>query len=489
MVKKQKNEKSAQRLGSRVLKASYDAPNELVLEKSSSRSISIFTLIMLLLSVIVAAYIFPAHGSLASISLGSVPVKADEPAWQIRQKIDEAVKSYQITLEYPDGSQKNYLLAKAGLTIDAAASVQSAKKTINRAWLERLSWWRPLAIPLDVKTNPVIYKSFISRYATIAEKPVKNSALSVKNGRVTISQPAAGSGHAVIAAQSVILDSVANLSHKPLKLEPSALRPAIVQADLTVSQAKAERVLSQKVVLNIAGEAIVPSKADIGKWLDLSPVPSAKTVDVRVNSGKVLEYINSAAAPYIKPPRSKLVINDAGTQKVLDYGEDGSDVINKDKAAAQIASQLADEKGVNIDLTVRYAPNNTVNVKAYAKWLIVDVTTKRMYAYEKDKLVKSFLVSAGAPLTPTVEGQFSIFRKVRVQDMRGANADGSRYFQPSVQYVNYFFRDYAIHGNYWRPLSYFGNVNSSHGCVGIVNSDAAWIYDWAVVGTPVIVHS
>jgi len=72
--------------------------------------------------------------------------------------------------------------------------------------------------------------------------------------------------------------------------------------------------------------------------------------------------------------------------------------------------------------------------------------------------------------------------------MSGPNTDGSRYVQPNVPWVNYFYRDYAIHGNYWRPTSYFGNVNSSHGCVGLLTNDAAWLYAWAPIGTAVVVH-
>jgi lipoprotein-anchoring transpeptidase ErfK/SrfK len=72
--------------------------------------------------------------------------------------------------------------------------------------------------------------------------------------------------------------------------------------------------------------------------------------------------------------------------------------------------------------------------------------------------------------------------------MTGYNTNGTTYYQPNVQWVNYFYQADAVHGNYWRPLSYFGNINSSHGCVGVVNSDAEWIYNWAPIGTTVIVH-
>lgn len=72
--------------------------------------------------------------------------------------------------------------------------------------------------------------------------------------------------------------------------------------------------------------------------------------------------------------------------------------------------------------------------------------------------------------------------------MSGYNVNGTKYFQPKVPYVNYFDGADAIHGNYWRPPSWFGNINSSHGCVGLQVSDSEWIYNWAPIGTTVIVH-
>src|SRR5262249_54227373 len=131
----------------------------------------------------------------------------------------------------------------------------------------------------------------------------------------------------------------------------------------------------------------------------------------------------------------------------------------------------------------------TVTAGDYSKWIEENVTEKKMYVYEKTKLIKTFFTSSGAPATPTVLGQYKIQRKYVQQDMEGQNADGTDYFQPNVPWVNYFYGGYAIHGNYWRPLSWFGNVNSSHGCIGVSVADGKWIYDWAPVGTPIIIHT
>jgi lipoprotein-anchoring transpeptidase ErfK/SrfK len=91
------------------------------------------------------------------------------------------------------------------------------------------------------------------------------------------------------------------------------------------------------------------------------------------------------------------------------------------------------------------------------------------------------------PRTPTPVGTFSVFTKLVADDMRGGSyATGDAYFLPKVPYVMYFAAGgYAIHGTYWH--NNFGR-RMSHGCVNANKAAAAWLYNWAPVGTPVKVH-
>jgi lipoprotein-anchoring transpeptidase ErfK/SrfK len=113
-----------------------------------------------------------------------------------------------------------------------------------------------------------------------------------------------------------------------------------------------------------------------------------------------------------------------------------------------------------------------------------------MYLYDNGHLTRSYPISAGAQLTPTPLGQFKIYSKLAIQDMKGFNADGSKYLQPNVRWINYFLPGgYAVHGNYWRPNSWFGAINSSHGCVSLPDWQAKQVFDWAPLGTTVITHT
>jgi lipoprotein-anchoring transpeptidase ErfK/SrfK len=115
-----------------------------------------------------------------------------------------------------------------------------------------------------------------------------------------------------------------------------------------------------------------------------------------------------------------------------------------------------------------------------ARWIDVDLTNQRVYAYEGDTVVNSFIVSTGTWQTPTVTGQFNVYVKYR-----SAKMSGPGYYLPNVPYIMYFYGSYGLHGTYWH--NNFGTP-MSHGCVNLTIDDAGWLYNWASVGTLVNVH-
>jgi lipoprotein-anchoring transpeptidase ErfK/SrfK len=114
------------------------------------------------------------------------------------------------------------------------------------------------------------------------------------------------------------------------------------------------------------------------------------------------------------------------------------------------------------------------------RWFDVDLSDQRMYAYEGDTLVNTFIVSTGTWQTPTIKGKFKVWIKLKSAPMSGPG-----YYLPDVPYIMYFSGDYGIHGTYWH--NNFG-VPMSHGCVNLSIPDAEWAYNFAVVGTVVNVH-
>jgi lipoprotein-anchoring transpeptidase ErfK/SrfK len=114
------------------------------------------------------------------------------------------------------------------------------------------------------------------------------------------------------------------------------------------------------------------------------------------------------------------------------------------------------------------------------RWIDVNLSEQQIYAYEGDVLVNSFIVSTGVYDTPTVTGEFNIYVKVPMQDMSGPG-----YYLSNVPWVMFFYDEYGFHGTYWHDN--FGTP-MSRGCVNLRTEDAEWLYHWASVGTPVVVH-
>jgi lipoprotein-anchoring transpeptidase ErfK/SrfK len=126
------------------------------------------------------------------------------------------------------------------------------------------------------------------------------------------------------------------------------------------------------------------------------------------------------------------------------------------------------------------------------RWIDADLSEPAMVtAYEGDRVVLSTLAIKGTIANQTPTGVFSIGRRVADETMDsgtlGIPADGpGGYHLEHVLYTQYFTNDGAsIHFNYWS--SNFG-YSGSHGCLGLDRADSEFLWNWADIGTTVVIH-
>jgi L,D-transpeptidase-like protein/SH3 domain-containing protein len=126
------------------------------------------------------------------------------------------------------------------------------------------------------------------------------------------------------------------------------------------------------------------------------------------------------------------------------------------------------------------------------RWLkatLLPVT--KVVAMQGQTPVRSMLALRGIAVFPTPTGVFSILRRVPNETMDsltlGIPHDSPYgYLVKNVLYTQYFTGDGAsLHDNYWS--SNFGGIGS-HGCLGLSLADSKWLWDWASIGTPVVVN-
>jgi hypothetical protein len=126
------------------------------------------------------------------------------------------------------------------------------------------------------------------------------------------------------------------------------------------------------------------------------------------------------------------------------------------------------------------------------RWLDVNLTGFYAIGYDGTLPRYAAIITAGRG-ERTPKGVFEILYRVRSETMDSETVgippgDPEYYYLENVEYSQYFkYGGYAVHGNYWTAPHNFGAF-SSNGCVGLMNKDAAWFWEFLEVGSTVSVH-
>lgn len=125
------------------------------------------------------------------------------------------------------------------------------------------------------------------------------------------------------------------------------------------------------------------------------------------------------------------------------------------------------------------------------KSIEVSIAEQRMYLKVGDLTVRVFPVSTGKSSTPTPYGKTQIINKQEVR----VSAAWPHYIMP--KWMMFRAGGYGIHalpslsfdnGYFWtEALNHIG-TRRSHGCIRLLPDDAVFAYDFAEVGTPVLVR-
>ena len=114
------------------------------------------------------------------------------------------------------------------------------------------------------------------------------------------------------------------------------------------------------------------------------------------------------------------------------------------------------------------------------KKIVVDLGEQEAYAYEDGHVVFHGWISTGRPGRRTPTGHFRVLEK----ELRHVS---SKYPEPNGgARMDYMLRltDYGVAMH----LGYVPNYPASHGCIRMENGFAQKMYNWATVGTPVIIR-
>lgn len=131
---------------------------------------------------------------------------------------------------------------------------------------------------------------------------------------------------------------------------------------------------------------------------------------------------------------------------------------------------------------------------AQGKVIVVNLSQQWMYVYQDGKEVFNAAVMTGRPSLATPTGTYHIFARLSPTTFYSPWPQGSPNWYPPT-HINYALEwkegGFFLHDSWWHTV-YGPGTNGwqwgSHGCVSMPVSAAAWLYNWASIGTTVQIN-
>ncbi|PWH15383.1 MAG: hypothetical protein DDG58_11095 [Ardenticatenia bacterium] len=122
--------------------------------------------------------------------------------------------------------------------------------------------------------------------------------------------------------------------------------------------------------------------------------------------------------------------------------------------------------------------------------ILVDISEQRMYVYENGRLLWNWVVSTGEPGRDTATGHFRVLDKIEVAYASTWNLDmpywlGIYYSGPLENGIHALPINRATGVKLWEGLL---GRRVSYGCVILSDENARALFEWAQIGTPVVIR-
>lgn len=460
------------------------------LQKKWHRNLSFvvgFTaLLVLVLSGLFSQYY--KNKTLPNVVVAGVNSGAKDSA-QLKAQLESQYSDLKVTLQSAD-KKLEPKLEELGVTLNLDQTIKNSLEAKRaEGLLAKVSFWKKYDVPAVITINDTLLQQYVDTYIPEMTKPPQDAQLQfdAANKVFVITNQADGQGPDTKKLKQQLVDIGKTLKSPTLPVVTATKKPAITQAKLEPLLEPANSVVSRRIVLTGLGYTFQASPSEIASWVTPTPQTNGD-IKLVVDPAKIQSYVESISKRISSAPVDQKVIKDeaTGAEVVLQPGRNGTELADRQVLANAIAQALQNQQDTTQTMNIKTAAFNVVNMNAFDKWIEVDLSEQRTTAYEKATPLRNFTIASGMRGYETVTGEFSIWLKTRRQTMSGGSkADGSYYSIPNVEWVSYFYKDYALHGAWWREK--FG-APASHGCVNMTNADAQWVYEWAPVGTKVIVH-
>jgi lipoprotein-anchoring transpeptidase ErfK/SrfK len=434
---------------------------------------------------------------------------------EVQQLIAEKVKTYKITIKGPD---QDYTATAAELGViynsDSMAlgaysrgrSSSAAENYFTRARLlaTKISWapWQQFIRADDLVISPSYtiddgkFDVYLTQVADNIKISAQDSEVNVIAGQVQLKPAIYGREVKIEELKKQIKNSIAGFNKEEVLAETVSIKPAIIDDAAQEVMIQAQNVMQRPVILTYQGAEYRPNQETIASWISFIKNTGDTNYTLVVNPEKMKSYFDFLGTKInIYPVSKKIRIENGVKETEIQPGSNGT-LVDTDLLGKTIANQLPNQASVTVVIPTYIAIFKTeyerVIIADWEKYIDINLSTQTMTACERGGVnCKQWSVTTGKNGTATPTGTFLILGRSANFYMTGGTP-GIDYYKVWVDRAVWFTsQGHAIHDAAWRNGSFGGQDytwNGSHGCVNSPDDAANFIYDWAPVGTPVIIH-
>lgn len=459
-------------------------------------------LLIVVITVIYGSY-FASH-ALPRVTVAGEPVTgktAESLAEDLTKKVDDLTVNISL-----DGETTPVPPSQMGYTVDVQGTVDEVFALNSSLGSRFLALFKPRAVEVAVISDPATTDAYADQLVGKVGNRAANAGVKFDEGqdRFVVTPAVVGHDIDIDLLTTSALQAAETLRSASVDLATFEVTPKILDEQAQSASEKANAIYSVPVTVTDGISIYTPSNTEKASWVKISEVNDAletPSVDTEKASAWVKatgESTNEAPIPGIRNVNSR-----GDVVSIANPGAPGWNVQDTSPVAQELVASL--ERGDTFEGSFDYdrvendkweeriiadgAENLAYQAAPGEKWIDIDLSSYTVSAYEGATIVQGPIpMVPGAPLTPTVTGQYSIYMKLPSQTMRGLNVDGTTYETPDVPSVMYFYEGYALHGAYWRDSFGYGGPGGSHGCVNMPLDSASWFYNWSDIGTVVVSH-
>lgn len=475
---------------------SQQSSNAQQVEKQSHSAHTLFVSLLILLLLIVGAMgagIWYFHDRvLPGVALGKVSLSGKQDH-EIRSIVNHAIEQSNLDIADDQGHQLTAGLQQLFVNTDVDKTVNALINSKRDNQLTMLLPWVHRSVGLQSTIDSEQLDSFIIRTFVNSDdaaepfKPVfdeKSDAFIVKEG-------SAGRSVDTLAVRESLKRLIAQPGRSiRVKLSSKRIAAPISRNTAHSLVEKLNNLLAKNIVLSNGDKTNfrLPHSV-VASWIVIKPNFNNHTISYSVDRKSVYAWLRQELAEHLNQDlvNQEDAVNKAGQVIFTTMnGSNGVRIEYSDDIARQVCDALDKNVDANINVPSKITKYKVERVLVQMR-IVVDKASQTAQIYRNDELIKTFPVCTGKNGNDeSANGTFYIYLRHEVQDMRGFNDDGSRYFSPAVRWVSYYNGGEGFHTATW---NYHGIATGdpehygSHGCINMYEQDARWLFEHCPRGT------